>query len=103
MGLNRMLNMNPDSVDQSADVLDAFFGTPEWRDIHGRRITAGQSPEMRRDILEFYLQRLRGLGWEHVSVVRDIQREGKVRLYKMICASNHAAGGNIASWSAKKP
>ena len=36
-------------------------------------------------------------------VARDIRRDDNAGLYKMLYASNHPAGGNIAGWSANRP
>jgi three-Cys-motif partner protein len=102
MAINRMLSFNTETVEQSARVLTDFFGTEDWRPLVEGRRTNAQSPELRRDVLELYLSRLRGLGWAYAFVARDVQRVGEADLYKMLYASNHPAGGSIASWSANK-
>jgi len=103
MALSRMMSYNDDTVEQSTAVLDRFFGTNEWRTLVDRRKTDAQSAELRRGILDLYMTRLRGLGWAHVLVARDIYRVGEASLYQMIYASNHPAGGRIAEWSASRP
>jgi three-Cys-motif partner protein len=103
MALQRMLSFNSDAVEQSAPVLDAFFGTTEWRTLLAKRVTSTQSPEFAHSVVEYYMARMRALGWKHVVVARDIRRDDNVGLYKMLYASNHSAGGNIADWSANRP
>ena len=102
MAIQRILSFNPETVEQGSDVLDSFFGTKEWRDLHDQRITDAQSPELRRRILDMYSRRLKELGWEYVYDTRDVRRKGNVGLYHMLFASNHKAGAAIAQWSAKK-
>jgi three-Cys-motif partner protein len=103
MALNRMLSYRRQTVEQSAKVLNSFFGCEEWRPLVEGRKTKSQSAELRRSILELYMSRLRALGWAHVMVVRDVKRRGDSGLYQMIYASNHPAGRDIAAWSAEQP
>ncbi|MGH7617457.1 MAG: three-Cys-motif partner protein TcmP [Gemmatimonadaceae bacterium] len=102
MALKRMLSFNEGSVEQSGPVLDRFFGTEEWRTLLAKRVTSSQSPDFARSVIDYYMDRLRALGWKHVIVARDIRRDDNVGLYKMLYASNHPAGGNIADWSASR-
>jgi three-Cys-motif partner protein len=102
MAIQRILSFNPATVEQGRDVLDSFFGTKEWRELHDRRITDAQSPELHRRILDLYSRRLKELGWAYVYDTRDVKRTGNVGLYHMLFASNHEAGAAIAQWSAKK-
>lgn len=95
MGLNRMLPHSRDGIEQNVEILDRFFGDGGWR-----RIWESQRSrhEMRRDILEFYMERLRTHGrWKHVSEVRDIRRGG-VPLYRMIFATDSDVGARISNW-----
>ena len=103
MALNRMLSYRQETVEQSASVLTKFFGTDAWRPLLSERVTDAQSRELRRAILDLYLNRVRALGWKHAIVVRDVKRVGDSGLYKMIYASNHPAGHDIAQWSAEQP
>lgn len=103
MALNRMLSYRKETIEESASVLTSFFGTDEWRALVERRMTNAQSAELRRNILALYVERLRSLGWAHVLVARDVKRRGECGLYKMLYASNHPAGKDIASWSAEQP
>ncbi len=100
MALNRMLSYRRATVDESAQVLTRFFGCEDWRPMVDQRVTDAQSPDLRRAVLDLYMRRLGGLGWAHVLVGRDVRRLGNAGLYKMIYASNHPAGRNLAEWTA---
>ncbi len=102
MALQRMLSYNDRTVEESSEKLDAFFGVDSWRQLVADRKTDAQSPELRRRVLELYVDRLRSLGWSHVLVAREIKRTGEALLYHMLYASNHPAGGRIATWSATR-
>lgn len=103
MALNRMMSYKQRTVQESTAVLNAFFGCEDWRPLLTNRVTNAQSRSLRQSVLELYMARMRALGWRHVMVVRNVKRTGESGLYKMIFASDHLAGKNIASWSAKKP
>ena len=103
MALNRMLSYRKQTVEESASVLSAFFGCEDWRPLVEGRITDAQSPTLRQRVLELYMTRMRRLGWNSVRVVRNVKRTGECGLYKMIFATDHAAGKNIADWSANQP
>jgi three-Cys-motif partner protein len=103
MAINRMTSFNARTLNESGPVLDEFFGTEEWRGLAAERQTDAQSAALRRALLTLYMDRLRALGWAHVLVARDIKRTGDAALYQMIYASNHPAGGRIATWSAERP
>lgn len=100
MAINRMLSYRAETVEESSRVLNAFFGTDQWRPFVADRKTDAQSPELRRRVLELYMDRLRMLGWAYVIVAKDIKREGNISMYHMLYASNHEAGGKIGTWSA---
>jgi three-Cys-motif partner protein len=96
MGLNRMLGY--DVV--TAAALDAFYGTEEWRPIYDARRTDRQSAEMRRQMLDLYIRRLRTVGrWKHAFEVRDVKRTGNAGLYRMLFASNDPAGERLGRWA----
>lgn len=101
MAINRMISYVEDATAVNADALTRFFGCDDWRPIARQRITAVQSPELRRQLLQLYMNRLKH-HWKFVEVVRDVRRVGQAGLYKMLYATNHPAGKNIASWSAAK-
>ena len=96
MGLNRMLPRDRDGIEPNVATLDAFFGTDEWRVIWEAQRSRH---EMRRGILEFYMERLRTHGaWKHVSEVRDVRRGGTVPLYRMLYATDSDVGAKISDW-----
>jgi hypothetical protein len=98
-----MLSYRKRTVEESAEVLNAFFGCEDWRPLVEDRITDAQSPALRKRVLELYISRMRGLEWNSVRVVRDVKRKGECGLYKMLFATNHPAGKSIAEWSAAQP
>lgn len=101
MALTRMLSFRDETVEQSSRVLDAFFGTNEWRLLVDRRKTDAHSPELRHAVTELYKSQLR-LIWDKVLETRNVKRVGDASLYKMLYASNHPAGERIALWSKEK-
>jgi three-Cys-motif partner protein len=102
MGLNRVLSYNPETWEASAETLTEFFGTDKWRQIVEDRVTEAQSKDLRRRVLELYMEQLRK-DWQFVHVVRDVKRQGATKLYKMLFATNHRAGKKISEWSAAQP
>lgn len=103
MAINRMTSFNSQTLEESRPVLNEFFGTEDWEGLAAKRQTNAQSRDLRRALLALYMNRLHGLGWQHVLVARDVRRTGDAGLYQMIYASNHPAGGRIARWSAERP
>ena len=102
MAINRLFPYDPSAAVANASVLTSFFGTEEWRSLAERRLTDAQSPELRRALEELYITRIRALGWKDVRVVRDIRFRGNQQLYKLIFATNHPAGENIAKWETRE-
>jgi three-Cys-motif partner protein len=100
MGINRLVSWNRASAEVNAPAMTRFYGNEDWRPIVEQRITDAQAADMRRHLLDLYMNQLRGLGWDFVQVARDIKRVGEAGLYKMIYASAHPAGERIATWSA---
>lgn len=99
MGITRMLPHDLDGIQPNEKTLDDFFGTRDWRPIWERGRTEGRSGEMRRDLLEFYMERLRTLGaWKYVSEVRNVKRAGSATLYRMLFATDDPAAARISSW-----
>jgi three-Cys-motif partner protein len=102
MAINRIMSYNPQTVEEGSDTLTAFFGTDKWRPLVDQRKTDAQSPNLRRAVLELYMDQLRQ-DWAFVKVVRDVNRRGSIGMYKMLFATNHQAGERISSWSAEQP
>jgi len=84
-------------VDRYAAALTRFFGTEEWRSLASRRFTHAHSPQLRRDLVNLYLNQLRTL-WEHAGEMVDVYMRGERRLYKMLFACDHPAGKAISEW-----
>ena len=99
MGIRRLLNFK--GGPHQADRLTEFFGTDAWEPIVGERVTPAQSQRLIQALEDLYLRRL-GRYWSHVNEVLSVHRVGNQGLYRMIFASNHDAGLNIARWAKRK-
>jgi three-Cys-motif partner protein len=70
---------------------DEFFGTGEWR----TRVQAHRAGDMPFQVLataftEFYEERLKTLGYQHVARSLDVMKNSKnVHLYRLLLASRH--------------
>jgi three-Cys-motif partner protein len=100
MGINRLVSWNRAAAEVNAPAMTRFYGNEDWKPVVEQRITEAHAAEMRRQLLDLYMEQLRALGWAYVQVARDIKRVGQAGLYKMIYASAHPAGERIATWSA---
>jgi three-Cys-motif partner protein len=101
MGLRRLLNFRgPVKRTDYEAAFDAFFGCTEWRAIVERRPTKAQSQQMGRELEELYLKQLRGL-WKYADHIVTVRRRQKQGLYRMVFASSHPAGRDIATWAKK--
>jgi|GEM_PF-2995603 len=100
MGLNRLTSYKEMSQ-KNADIITAFFGDQSWRPILDQRITEAQGPECKRRLEALYLQKLGAL-WEKAEKVMDVQLSGRQGLYRMLFATNHAAGAKIAEWAKRQ-
>jgi three-Cys-motif partner protein len=100
MGILRLTSYQPRELDRYASILTPFFGTDEWRSIVERRMTSGfdRINTCRRDLEELYIQRLRR-HWLHVDRVCEVRTVGRRGLYRMLFATDHEAGKNIAQWA----
>lgn len=76
-----------------APVLDAFFGSPEWRGLVDVR-RAGERLTFRA-LLDFYQTRLRELGYEHVDDHVRITNSNDQTLYHLVFASKHPRGAEF--------
>lgn len=97
MAIIRLFSYRKEQLDRYADALTRFFGTGEWRALATRRVTDAQSPQLRRDLVNLYLQQLRTL-WKDAGEMVDVYLHGERRLYKMLFASDHPAAKVIAEW-----
>ena len=97
MAIIRLFSYKREDVDRYAVALTRFFGTDEWRSLASRRITDAQSPQLRRDLVNLYIQQLRTL-WKDAGEMVNVYLRGERRLYKMLFASDHPAAKVIAEW-----
>lgn len=97
MAIMRLLAYRKEHANRYAEALSRFFGTDEWRTLSGRRLTAAQTPQLRRDLVKLYLDQLRTL-WKHAGEMVDVYLRGEQRLYKMLFASDHPAARTISEW-----
>jgi three-Cys-motif partner protein len=98
MGINRMLAYRRDERARYGGSLTCFFGSEEWREIVDRRMTESQASECKRELLDLYLRQLRTL-WKHAGSVADVRLRGRQGLYRMLFATDHAAGARISEWA----
>lgn len=84
-------------IDRYAAALTRFFGTEEWRSLASRCLTEAHSPQLRRDLVNLYLNQLRTL-WKHAGEMVDVYLHGERRLYKMLFACDHPAAKTISEW-----
>lgn len=82
--------------------LDAYFGTPAWRDIYAARKSSGQSADLKQALIDLYARQLRTL-WRHVDLVAAPGKSEAAPLYRMFFATDHAAAAKIARGAAKRP
>lgn len=101
MALKRLLSYRPGATENCAAVLTDFFGTDEWRGLYTRRPSSAQGAELGRALEALYLRQLK-TAWKYARTVSDVRRGQCHRLYKMLFASNHSAGNDIANWAAAR-
>ena len=77
-------------------VLDAFFGTTEWRDQLAASQSAGEGIDARRErFLRFYVDRLRSeLKYQYVDPYGPLKKGRRV-LYHMVFATDHPVAAKI--------
>jgi three-Cys-motif partner protein len=79
--------------------VDRFFGTIDWRDIYARWHDKPHRTGMHRELINFYKDRLKSLGYKEVKHSDEIMTEPLMRntrrnapLYRLIYASKHPLG-----------
>lgn len=101
MGLRRLLNFGPGPKRTEYEhAFDAFFGCSEWREIVERRFSKAQSQQMTRDLEQLYLSQLRRF-WKYADHIVQVRGRRKQGLYRMVFASSHPAGRDIARWASR--
>jgi len=78
---------------------DRFFGSSEWRKIYEPWHSRPNKKGLHRELLDFYKDRLRSLGYHDVKQSDEILTEPLIRshirrapLYRLIFASKHPLG-----------
>lgn len=88
------INRNLDSAKS-----EAYFGTSEWRAVRD-----AMRPDEIKPMLDFYKERLRGLGYIHQPDWDPLIRStGGQKLYNLIHASKEPAGKRIMEWVQRQP
>lgn len=73
--------------------LDGFYGAPEWRELVDRR--AQGSRLTFRELLDFYEQRLKSIGYDNVDDHIRILNTKSLPLYHLVFASKHSLGAEF--------
>lgn len=88
-----------------ADTMDAFLGGSEWRNALAESQRLGEKrPQRRERFVQFYCDKLKGLGYEYVYPHGPIYDKSRP-LYYFVFATDHPAGDTIMRnvWASKKP
>ncbi len=76
---------------QTPERLDAFFGTPGWRDVVTRFDSAAtRAPDLASALTDYYCDRLGTMGYGYVAQLHRLMRNRtSAPLYRLILASRH--------------
>jgi len=84
-------------------IVDRFFGTDEWRNVYTPWHIKPNKPGKHRELINFYKERLRTLGYQEVKQFEEASSEPLIRnsylmtpLYRLIFASKHPLGEDFA-------
>jgi three-Cys-motif partner protein len=97
MTLIRKLSYREEMTARYENDLTSFFGGQDWTVHHRQRQTPADTDQLKRDITELYLQKLRTL-WSYAEVQHTISMADNRPLYRMIFASNHPIASELAKW-----
>lgn len=97
MTLIRKLSFEEKMSERYARDLTAFFDGEEWRAIRAKRLTSADGPQLKREVTELYLSKLRTI-WPHAEVQHTIYMASNRPLYRMIFASKHPIATQLAAW-----
>ncbi len=100
MGLNRLTSYGDIPI-ANGEILTAFFGDESWKPALANRTTEAQGPQFKRELEALYLKKLRTM-WDVAVKIMDVRLVGQQGLYRMLFATNHAAGEGIAAWARKQ-
>ena len=101
MAINRFLAFDHEKAKAYFTHLDAFFGTVAWRDAYARRKTGALGADLRRELIDLYLQQLSSQ-WKHVMDVCAPGLSEARSYYRMFFATNNAAAFRAATWAAER-
>lgn len=98
-GLVRLLPHDPSKMVHE-QALDRVMPNPEgWRRVYRSRLSGQAGPfQIRREMLNEYVQGLVSLGYAFVPPPKLVPRPQGQPLYFLIFASDHPAGDRIMSW-----
>lgn len=97
MTLIRKLSYEEEMTERYAAGLTAFFGGDDWRPLHRSRRTPPETAQLKRDITDLYLEKLRSV-WSYAEVQTSIAMAENRPLYRMVFASNHPIASELARW-----
>jgi three-Cys-motif partner protein len=97
MALIRQLSFSDDMMERYAPSITAFFETNEWREIRQRRRTSGETPQLKAELIDLYLRKLRTI-WQFAGEQERIGRSERQRLYRMFFATDHPLAQRLADW-----
>lgn len=98
-GLVRFMPYDPTKMVNHDELDRVMPDAMGWRRIYAQRVSGEAGPnDIRRAMLDEYVQGLKALGYKYVPPPRLIATPGGHPLYFMIFASDHPAGGKIMEW-----
>lgn len=95
MGLTRAMPIFVDSAE--SNTVDRFFGSTDWRGIY-QKYQNQEEQFIHRKLIDFYMDRLRSLGYkgayrdDEVGVEPLMRNEKNAPLYRLLFASKHPLG-----------
>jgi three-Cys-motif partner protein len=100
-GLVRLMPRDPALMVNEAALDRVMPSAPGWRTVYEKHTGGANPAEIRREMLDEYVQGLRDLGYRYVPPPRLIATPTNHPLYFMIFASDHQAGDSIMTWCLK--
>lgn len=97
MALIRQLSFSEEMMERYAPAISAFFDGDEWREIRQRRRTSSETPQLKAELVDLYLRKLRSI-WQFAGEQEKIGRSERQRLYRMFFATDHPIARRLADW-----
>jgi len=97
MALIRQLSFSDEMMERYAPSITAFFDGDEWREIRQRRRTSAETPQLKAELVELYLGKLRSI-WHFAGEQERVGRSERQRLYRMFFATDHPLAQRLADW-----